>query len=125
MVVESRASDGDQHLSQVGPDAPVMSFVGIGQRRTRDAAPESQMVEAVFDRAQASFDVTKAFAACQLCEGHREKLIHAREATMPLVAAVAANTAMELVSGKVADQAVTIRLKEEVHRCVRALTGLA
>jgi hypothetical protein len=38
-----------------------------------------------------------------LGEGHREKLIHAREATMPLVAAVATNTAMELVSGKVAD----------------------
>jgi len=80
-----------------------MSFVGIGQRRTRDAAPESQMVEAVLDRAQTGFDVTKALAACQLGEGHCEKLIHAREATMPLVAAVATNTALELVSGKVAD----------------------
>ena len=98
-----RASDGNQHLSQIGPDAPVMSFVGIGQCGTRDAAPKSQMVEAVLDRAQASFDVTKALTTCQLGEGHREKLIHAREATMPLVAAVAAHTALELVSGKVAD----------------------
>jgi hypothetical protein len=98
-----RSSDGDQHLSQVGPDAPIMSFVGIGQRGTRDAAPESQMVEAVLDRAQTGFDVTKALTTCQLGEGHRQKLIHARETTMSPVTAVAAHTTMELMSGQVAD----------------------
>ena len=61
------------------------------------------MIEAVLDRAQTGFDVTKTLATCQLGEGHRQELIHARETTMSPVAAVAAHTAMKLVSGKMAD----------------------
>ena len=59
------------------------------------------MVEPVFHRAQTGFDVAKTLAPRQLRESHCEKLIHAGEATMSPVAAVAADTAMKFVSGKV------------------------
>ena len=104
LVSVHRTGDADEHLRQVFPHAPAMSLVGVGQRRTGDVSPESQMVKPVCHRTQAGFDVTKALTACQLGEGHRKKLIHAGETTMPPILAVAADATMKLVSGKVVDQ---------------------
>ena len=104
LVSVHRAGDANEYLRQVFPNAPVMSLVGVGQRRTRDASPESQMVKPVCHRTQAGFDVTKALAPRQLGERHGKELVHAREATMPPLPAVAADAPMKLVSGEVVDQ---------------------
>ena len=71
------AGDMNQHLGEVGIDAPVPVFVGVGQRVSGDAPANSHVVQLRLNRSQAGFDVPKTFPVGQLGEGHAEELIQA------------------------------------------------
>ena len=90
----------DQDLREVGIDPPVARFVGVGQSGARHLAAKSQVVELAAYRAQACFDVAQAFAVSQLREGHRQKLVPARKVLYLVIATVAADTFLKLVSGQ-------------------------
>ena len=53
---------GDQNLSEVGVDAPVAVFVGIGQCAPRDRTSKARMVEFLVKGAEAGFDVPQTLA---------------------------------------------------------------
>src|SRR6266705_2671043 len=91
-------------LSKIGEDAPVVSLVGIGQRRTRDLAAETHVVEFAAYRAETRLNITQALTVSELGESHRQILIPARETPLIAVAAIAANALLELIMGKVSDQ---------------------
>lgn len=88
----------DQHLGEVGVDPPIVNTIGIGQRAARDRSSKSRMVEFGGHGTQAGLDVAQAFAERELGKGQTKKLIAAREATRPPIAAVAANAGVEFVS---------------------------
>ena len=89
----------DQHLSEIGEDAPVVDAVGIGQRAPRDVAAEARMVELGLEGPQTRLDVAQAFAEGQLCERQAEELVPTREAAWATVAAVPPHARVEIVPG--------------------------
>src|SRR5450759_3021498 len=88
----------DQHLGEVGVDAPIVDAIGVGQRAARDCPSKSGMVKFAGNGAQAGFDVAQAFAERELCEGQTKKLLAAREAAQATIAVVATNAGVEFVS---------------------------
>src|SRR5882762_597914 len=74
-----RPGNADQALGKIGIDAPVAHSVGIGQRIAGHCRTNPEMIELGTLRAQAYFDVSKALPKGQLCEGHTQELIQARE----------------------------------------------
>jgi hypothetical protein len=78
----------NEALGEVGVDAPVAAFVGIGQRTARDIAAKAGVVKPLFKRAQAALDIPQAFAGSQLRKGHAEKLIIAGKGAHAVVALV-------------------------------------
>ena len=94
----------DQHLREVGVDAPVARLVGVGQRRARHLAAETHVVELAAHRTQARFDVAQALAIGQLREGHRQILIPAGEASQPRIALIPRDATAKLTIRKEADQ---------------------
>ena len=91
-----RPRDADQHLREVGVDAPVMRVVGIGQRGARHAAVKPHVVELAAQRAQTSFYVPKAIPISQLSKGHRQILVPTRESSRSRIAAVPRHAAAKL-----------------------------
>jgi len=103
----------DQHLGEVGVDAPIVNAIGVGQRAARDRPSKSRMVKFGGNGAQAGLDVAQAFAERELCESQTKKLIATREATQPTIAVVATNAGVEFVS------------RHEVHQLSKhQLTGV-
>jgi hypothetical protein len=97
IVRVQRPGDGNQYPGEVREDAPVAGFVGVGQRGAGNLAAQPQVVELRVTRAQARFDVAQTFAISQLGESQTEKLIPTGEPTHFVVAAIADNTALELL----------------------------
>ena len=95
-----RACDGDQALSEIGIDAPVAPFVGIGQGRAFHRPAEPGVVKLGALRRQAHFDVAQAFAKGQLCKDHGKELVPARQLPNAAIAVVALNAPAELVVRK-------------------------
>jgi hypothetical protein len=83
----------DQHGGQIGPDAPVAQFVGIGQRGALDRRTKAHRVELGRIGRQAHLDVAQALAPGQLREGHRAKLLRTRQRARTGVAGVAMHDA--------------------------------
>ena len=105
VVRVQRSCDADQHLGEVGKDAPVARFVGPALRdRARHAAVEPHVVQFVVQRTKARFDVPQALAVSQLSEGHRQILIPTRELPQTVIALVTADTTTELSIRKETDQ---------------------
>jgi hypothetical protein len=102
----------DQDSGEVGIDAPVAAFVGIGQRAARHCAPNAQVIKPPVLRAQASDDVAQALAESQLGKRHAKKLVPAGETPHPVVAAVALHTFAKLVDGKMVHQLREQRLSK-------------
>ncbi len=88
----------DQHLSELGEDAPVVDAVGIGQCAPRDLAAEARMVELGLEGPQTRLDVAQAFAKGQLRERQAEKLVATREAARATVSTVSPHARVEIVS---------------------------
>ena len=62
VVCVERSSAGNQHLREVGVDAPIAYRVRMGQGIARDLAANAEMIELGLLRAQASFDIAQALA---------------------------------------------------------------
>jgi len=92
--------DSDQHMSKVGVDAPIPFFVGIGQRASRNSAPDPCVIKLGLHGPQACFDVAKTLPIGQLSEGHAKELIETRKDSNPVLALIPANAFVEFVSRK-------------------------
>src|SRR5258706_11134806 len=53
---------GDQHLREVGVDAPVSHRVGVGQSVARHSTTDAHVIELRLLRSEAGFDVAQALA---------------------------------------------------------------
>jgi len=73
--------------------------VGIGQRRTRDFAPESYSVKLVSMRMQTGFDIPQTISAGKLSKGHGQVLIPAREVPYPMMSLMPIDACIEFVAG--------------------------
>ena len=67
----------DQHLGEVGIDAPVADLVCIGQGVAGHLAADTHVIKLLPGSAKAGLDVTQAFAVRQLGEGHAAELVAA------------------------------------------------
>ena len=92
--------DLDQHVSKVGVDAPIPFFVGIGQRASRNSAPDSCVIKLGLHGPQACFDIAKTLPIGQLSEGHTKELIETRKVSTPVFALISPNAFVEFVSGE-------------------------
>jgi hypothetical protein len=79
----------DEDLGKVGIDAPIASFVGVGQSVPRDLSSKAHVIEPVFHRSKTGLDIAKTFPVGQLGEGQAEELIEARKALDLVIPAVA------------------------------------
>lgn len=79
----------DEDLGKVGIDAPIASFVGVGQSVPGDLPSKAHVIEPVFHRSKTGLDIAKTFAVGQLGEGQAEELIEARKAFDLVIPAVA------------------------------------
>src|SRR5450432_237228 len=91
------ACDADQRLCKFAMDAPVASFVSVGQGTATDVAADAQMIELGVLRSQAGFDVAQTLAVGQLREGQTQKLIQARKPAYIEVAVIFIDAASESV----------------------------
>ena len=98
------AGQADEHLSEVGVDAPVVRLVGVGQRRSRNLAAKAHVIEFVLHRTQAGFDVAETLAVGQLCEGHTQELIEAGKPAEFVIPPVPRHALLELVGREVIHQ---------------------
>ena len=89
----------DENLCKVGVDSPISDLVGMSECIARDVPSEAHVIEFPLSRAEASFDVPKAFPIGQLSEGHTEKLVPARKAFDLVVTVVSLNAFPEFVNG--------------------------
>ena len=98
------SGDLDQHVSKVGIDAPIPFFVGIGQRASRNSAPDPCMIKLGLHGSQACFDVAKTLPIGQLSEGHAKELVETRKTSNPVLPSIPVNTFVEFVFRKKALQ---------------------
>jgi len=112
----------NEDLGKVGVDPPVTSLVSVGQRTSRYTAAESHVIEFRRHRSQASLDIAETLAIGQLSEGHGEKLIPTRETFDLMAAAIAGDTAAELMDGQKIDELGEDGFSD-VHRPLLAVAG--
>jgi len=86
---------GDENLSEVGVDAPVAVFVGLGQGVAGDERSNAHVVKLRTIAAQADLDVAQAFAVGELGEGHAQELIETCEVLDFVFAPVTGNAAVK------------------------------
>ena len=96
-----RPRDGNQHLGEIGKDAPIVRLVGVGQRGARHRPAKAHVVQLAAHSAQAGFDVAQTLAVGQLRKGHGQILVAAREAPMVRISTITLDTLLELVGGQV------------------------
>ena len=94
------AGSVDQHLSKIGVDPPIPNLIGIGQGIARDSASDAQVIQLASRRAQTGLDIAQTLSICQLGEGHRQKLVPAGKAFDLVMAVVAPDALVELVTGE-------------------------
>ena len=78
------ASLRDQSLREVGINAPVSSFVGIGQCRAFDRRSNAQVIKLGRLRGKAHFDISEAFPISQLRKSKNAKVIGTWQCTDPV-----------------------------------------
>jgi hypothetical protein len=98
------ASLRDKHLSEVGVDSPVALFVGMSQVVARNFATESGVIQLRIQNAETDFDVPQTLAVGELCEGHAQELIQAREGLDFEIASMTSNALPELGVGEAVHQ---------------------
>lgn len=90
----------NQHLREIGIDAPIASFVGVGHSRARHRSSDAHMIQFRLQRPQTGFDIAETFAVSQLCKSHAEELIEAGEFLNLVIPAVASDAFAKLVERK-------------------------
>lgn len=91
----------DQVCCEVGVNAPIAGFVGIGQRALGNMTAYAQVVEFGLMGAQAGFDVAQALAVSQLRESHAEKLVEMRKSLGRIFGRIPLYAAAKCVKGQV------------------------
>ena len=91
------ASDVDERLGEVGIDAPVVSFICIGQSRARHLAAKAHVIQLASHRTQARFDVAQALTIGQLRKCQTKKLIPTGKAARITITAISNNAFLELL----------------------------
>ena len=91
----------DQHLSEVGVDAPVPCFVGMGQVVARYSAPDAQVIKLGLVGSQTGLDIPETFSICKLGKSQAEKLVPTRKSLHLVVPPVAFYALLEIVSRQV------------------------
>ena len=94
----------NEGLSEIGEDAPVASFVGIGQRAAGSGLAYAAVIELESQGVQTGLDVAQALAPGQLGKGHDGKLFVAGQLARAEIAPVALHAFVELVFGQVVQQ---------------------
>jgi hypothetical protein len=94
----------DQHVGEIGEDAPVSPFVRVGQGAASRGLADTAVIEFGAQGAQTRFDVAQALAVGQLREPHDQELLVGGERAHPMIAAVAANALVEFVLGQFVHQ---------------------
>jgi len=84
-------------LGEVGVDAPVPRFVGIGQVVARDSAAYAHVIEPGLHGLQTGHNIAAALPISQLGEGQTEELVEARESPNFVVPLIAPDTFSKLV----------------------------
>jgi len=79
LVGIERTGQLDQCLGEVGIDAPVSLFVGLGQGAPGNRGSNPHMIELGLLSTKTGFDVAKTFAIGQLRKRHDQVLIEAPE----------------------------------------------
>lgn len=90
----------DEDLGEIGKDAPVAMFVGIGQRGAGDGLADAGVIEFRAEGRQTGLDVAQTFAPGQLGEGQHEELFVGGQLADAEVAVVTGDTLVELVLGE-------------------------
>jgi hypothetical protein len=90
----------DEDMGEVGKDAPVAFFVGVGQGAAGGGLADAGVIEFRAEGSQAGFDVAQAFAPGQLGESQHEELFVSGQLADAEVAVVAFDTLVELVFGE-------------------------
>ncbi len=90
----------DEDVGEIGKDAPVPIFVGIGQRAAGGGLADAGVIEFRAEGRQAGFDVAQTFAPSQLGERQHEELFISGEFADTAVAVVTGDTLVELVFGQ-------------------------
>ena len=90
----------DENMSEVGEDAPVPGFIGVGQGAAGDGVSKARVIKLRTESGQTSFDVAETFAPGQLSESQDEKLFVSGEFADAEVAVVMRDALVELVFGE-------------------------
>ncbi|MBA7592857.1 hypothetical protein ES708_35053 [subsurface metagenome] len=90
----------DEHLGEVGVDAPVSDLVGIGQGIAGDVSTNAHMVELVSRSSETCLDIPQAFSVSELSKGHAEKLVPAGKSLDLVIAVVAGDAFAKFVNRK-------------------------
>jgi len=90
----------DEGLGEIGKDAPVAIFIGIGQSAAGGGLADAGVVEFRAEGRQAGFDVAQTFAPDQLGKRQHEELFISGEFADAAVAVVTGDTLVELVFGE-------------------------
>ena len=94
----------DEDVGEVGKDAPVAFFVGLGQRAAGGGLANPGVIEFRAEGRQTGFDVAQTFAPRRLREGQHEKLFVSGQFADAEVAVVTGETLVELVFGQEVEQ---------------------
>ena len=87
-------------MGEVGEDAPVALFIGVGQRAAGDGLAEAGVIEARAEGGQTGFNVAETFASGELGESQDEEMFVSREFADAGVAVLTSDALVELVFGE-------------------------
>lgn len=88
----------DQDMSEIGEDAPIPSFIGIGQSASGSQAGHPRVIELGSYRPQTCFDVAQTLSVGELGERHHQELIVTGQRFGVTVALVPPHALVEFVS---------------------------
>ena len=89
----------NQDGSEVRPDVPIASFIGIGQGRSTHRLTQTHAIELGRIGAQSGLDITQRFTPSQLRVGHDSKVLSAGQSGDPRVSRVASHDPREAGPG--------------------------
>src|SRR5664279_271967 len=90
----------DEDLGEVGKNAPVAIFVGVGERAAGGGLADAGVIEFRAEGRQTGFDVAQTFAPGQLGKRQHKELFISGESADTAVAVVTGDTLVELVFGE-------------------------
>ena len=90
----------NQDVGEIGEDAPVPGFIGVGERAASGGLAEAGVIEFGAEGKQAGFDVAEAFAPGKLGGGQDEEVFVGGQFAAAEVAVITGDTGVEIVFGQ-------------------------